>query len=69
MVFGVRLDVPEKMAPRDRQGHRDLLDLLDHRDLRVRREPLQHPLMFHRLRHPHPITAVFLLRHHLQQQR
>jgi hypothetical protein len=45
MVFGVRLDVPEKMAPRDRQDHRDLLDLLDHRDLRVQREPLQHPLL------------------------
>lgn len=53
MVFGVRLDVPEKMAPRDRQDrqdHRDHRDLLDRRDLRVRREPLQHPLMFHRLR-------------------
>jgi len=60
MVFGVRLDVPEKMAPRDRQ------DLQDHRDLQ---EPLQHPLLFHRLRPPRPITAVFLLRHHLQQQR
>jgi len=50
MVFGVPLDVPEKMAPRDRQDLLDLLGRRDLRDLRVRREPLQHPLMFHRLR-------------------
>jgi hypothetical protein len=52
MVFGVRLDVPEKMAPRDRQDLLDLLGRRDLRDLRVPQEPLQHPLLFHRMRSP-----------------
>jgi hypothetical protein len=45
MVFGVRLDVPEKMAPRDRQDRQGHRDLLGHRDLPVPQEPLQHPLL------------------------